>query len=50
MLWTISTIFLSLWLLAVATPSTLHGYVHILLLLAVATMLIPFLPRKNPVD
>jgi len=51
MLWTISIIFLSLWLLGVTTPSTLHGYIHILLALAVVTTLIPLVKwRKHPVD
>jgi hypothetical protein len=51
MVWTISVIFLSLWLLGISTPSTLHGYIHILLGLAVATPLVPLLGRrKQPVD
>jgi hypothetical protein len=51
MVWTISVIFLSLWLLGISTPSTLHGYIHILLGLAVATMLVPLLRRrKQPAD
>jgi hypothetical protein len=51
MFWTISVIFLSLWLLGISTPSTLHGYIHILLGLAVATTLLPLLRRKkHPVD
>lgn len=51
MLWTISVIFLSLWLVGVSTPSTLHGYIHILLGLAVATTLFPLLRRtRQPVD
>jgi hypothetical protein len=51
MLWTISSIFLSLWLLAIAMPSFLHGYVHILLVVAVAGMIMRFWPKKNePID
>jgi hypothetical protein len=51
MLWTISVILLSLWLLGISTPSTLHGYIHILLALAVATSILPFIRRKkHPVD
>jgi hypothetical protein len=51
MLWTISVILLSLWLLGISTPSTLHGYIHVLLGLAVLTTLLPFLRRrKQPVD
>jgi hypothetical protein len=47
MLWTISVILLSLWLLGISTPSTLHGYIHILLALAVATSILPFIRRKT---
>jgi hypothetical protein len=47
MLWTISVILLSLWLLGISTPSTLHGYIHILLALAVATSILPFIRRKK---
>jgi len=51
MLWTVSTIFLTLWLLAVATPSFLHGYVHILLIVAVVGMTVRFLlKKKEPID
>lgn len=52
MFWTISVIFLSLWLVGISTPSTLHGYIHILLGLAIATTLLPSLLRrkKQPVD
>ncbi len=51
MLWTISVILLSLWILGISTPSTLHGYIHILLALAIITILLPFVRRrKQPVD
>jgi hypothetical protein len=51
MLWTISSILLSLWLLAIATPSFLHGYVHILLVVAVIGMTVRFWPKKkDPID
>jgi hypothetical protein len=51
MLWTISSILLSLWLLAIATPSFFHGYVHILLLVAIVGMTMRFWPKKKePID
>lgn len=51
MLWTISVIFLSLWLVGISTPSTLHGYIHILLALAVGISIFPLIrSRKQPVD
>jgi hypothetical protein len=51
MLWTISIILLTLWLLGVSTPSTLHGYIHILLALAVTASLLPvFFHKRKPLD
>jgi Family of unknown function (DUF5670) len=40
MLWTIFVVLLVLWLLGVATAYTLGGFIHILLALAVVTVLI----------
>ncbi len=40
MLWTILAILLVLWLLGLATSYTLGGFIHILLVLAVVTVLI----------
>jgi hypothetical protein len=40
MLWTIFVILLVLWLLGVVTSYTLGGFIHILLVLAVITLLI----------
>ena len=40
MLWTISTLLLILWLLGMVSAFTLGGFIHILLLLAIATVLI----------
>jgi hypothetical protein len=40
MLWTISVVLLFLWLLRVATTYTLGGFIDILLVLAVVTLLI----------
>jgi hypothetical protein len=40
MLWTIFVILLVLWLLGVVTSYTLGGFIHILLILAVITLLI----------
>ena len=50
MFWTFSVIFLSLWLVGVSTPSTLHGYIHILLALAIATMVVPLIWRRKQPD
>jgi hypothetical protein len=40
MLWTICVVLLLLWLLGVTTAYTLGGFIHILLLLAIAAVLI----------
>jgi hypothetical protein len=40
MLWTIFVILLVLWLLGLATSYTLGGFIHILLVLAIVTVLI----------
>ncbi|HEY9687975.1 MAG TPA: lmo0937 family membrane protein [Coleofasciculaceae cyanobacterium] len=40
MLWTIFTILLVLWLLGMVTNYTMHGFIHILLVLAIAVFLI----------
>jgi hypothetical protein len=51
MVWTISVIVLSVWLVGVTTPSTLHGYIHLLLAAAVVAILVPlFSRRKQPLD
>ncbi|MGD0965927.1 MAG: DUF5670 family protein [Candidatus Acidiferrales bacterium] len=45
MAWTISIIVLSLWFIGVTMPYTLHGSIHLLLLLAVAIVIVPVLFR-----
>jgi hypothetical protein len=40
MLWTICVILLVLWMLGVVTSYTLGGFIHILLILALITLLI----------
>jgi hypothetical protein len=40
MLWTIFVVLLVLWLLGMVTSVTLYGYIHILLIIAVAVLLI----------
>lgn len=39
MLWTIFVVLLVLWLLGIATSSTFGGFIHILLVLALVTLL-----------
>ena len=49
MLWTIFVVLLVLWLLGVVSSYTLGGFIHILLVLAVAILLIRVIQGRNPV-
>ena len=47
MLWTIFVVLFILWLLGMVTSYTLYGYIHILLLLAVAVLLIRIIQGRR---
>jgi hypothetical protein len=47
MLWTIFVVLLVLWLLGMVTSYTLYGYIHILLLIAVAVLLIRLIQGRR---
>jgi Family of unknown function (DUF5670) len=49
MLWTIFVILVVLWLLGMVSSYTLGGYIHILLLLAIAVVLIRVIQGRRPV-
>lgn len=49
MLWTIFVILLVLWLLGMVSSYTLGGYIHILLILAIAVVLIRVIQGRRPV-
>ncbi len=49
MLWTIFVILLVLWLLGLVTSYTLGGFVHILLVIAVAVLLIQLITGRRAV-
>ena len=49
MLWTLFVILLVLWLLGVITSYTLGGFIHVLLVLAIAMLLIQFITGRRPV-
>jgi Family of unknown function (DUF5670) len=49
MLWTIFVLLLVLWLLGMVSSYTLGGFIHILLLLAVAVVLINIIQGRRPV-
>ncbi|MBK5298630.1 MAG: lmo0937 family membrane protein [Vicinamibacteria bacterium] len=49
MLWTIFVLLLVLWLLGVVSSYTLGGFIHILLILAIAVVLIRVIQGRSPV-
>ena len=49
MLWTIFIVLMILWLLGMVSSYTLGGFIHILLILAIATVLIRIIQGRNPV-
>jgi hypothetical protein len=49
MLWTIFVLLMVMWLLGMVTSYTLGGFIHILLLLAVAAVLIRIIQGRNPI-
>jgi hypothetical protein len=50
MLWTIFVIVLVLWLLGVVSAHTFGGFIHVLLALAVAVVLLRVLQGRRPTD
>jgi len=49
-MWTIFVILLVLWLLGMISTYTLGGYLHILLIIAVAVVLIRVIQGRNPIE
>jgi len=49
MLWTIFVILMIMWLLGMASAYTLGGFIHILLVLAIVTVLIRVIQGRSPV-
>jgi len=50
MLWTIAVVLLLLWLVGMVTSYTLGGFIHILLVLAVVTVLIRLITGRKIVQ
>lgn len=48
MLWTIAVVLLVLWALGLVSSYTLGGFVHVLLLLAIISVVIGFVQRRRP--
>lgn len=49
MLWTIFVILLVLWLLGLVSGTTLGGFIHILLVIAIVVVLIRVISGRRPV-
>lgn len=49
MLWTIFMILLILWLLGMVSGSTLGGFIHLLLVLAIVVVLIRVIQGRRPI-
>jgi len=49
MLWTIFVILLVLWLLGMVSGTTLGGFIHLLLILAIVVVLIRVIQGRRPV-
>jgi hypothetical protein len=49
MLWTIFVILLILWLLGMVSGTTLGGFVHLLLILAIVVVLIRVIQGRRPI-
>lgn len=49
MLWTIFVILLVLWLLGMVSGTTLGGFIHILLIIAIVVVLIRVISGRRPV-
>jgi hypothetical protein len=47
MLWTIAVILVIMWLLGMVTSYTLGGFIHLLLVLAIITVLIRVIQGRN---
>jgi hypothetical protein len=50
MLWTIFVILLVLWLLGIVSANTFGGFIHVLLAMAVAVVLLRVLQGRRSVD
>jgi len=49
MLWTVAVILVALWALGLVTSYTLGGFIHILLVLAVITVVVRLIQGRNVV-
>jgi uncharacterized protein DUF5670 len=50
MLWTIFVVLLVLWLLGVVSANTFGGFIHVLLAIAIAVVLLRVIQSQRPTD
>ena len=48
MLWTISIVLLALWALGLVSSTTMGGYIHLLLVIAVIVVLVRIIQGRRP--
>jgi hypothetical protein len=48
MLWAIAMILIVMWLLGMVTAYTLHGFIHLLLILAIIAVLVRIIEGRRP--
>ena len=49
MLWTLTVLLVVMWLLGMVSSYTLGGFIHILLLVAIAAVLVRIIQGRNPI-
>ncbi len=49
MLYTIAFVLIALWLLGFISSYTMHGFIHILLVIAIVVVLIRVIQGRNPI-
>jgi hypothetical protein len=49
MLWTVALVLIILWLFGLITSYTLGGFIHVLLVIAIITILVRIIKGKNPI-
>ena len=49
MLWTLAVLLVVLWMLGLVSRVTLGGFIHVLLLLAIASVLIRIIQGRRPI-
>ncbi len=49
MLYTIAMVLLILWLLGLVTGATIHGFIHVLLVIAIVMVLVRIISGRKPI-